>query len=68
MMFDAVREFYIGELPKLSIQVLLLFGVALYLLVVTLFEVHPVERRDGVCGLLELICSLLIVAIAIFVV
>jgi hypothetical protein len=67
MMFGVVGYAYVGELSELPIQVLLLFVVVLYLVMVTFLKVPPVEWRNGVRGLFELISSLFVVAFVILV-
>jgi hypothetical protein len=67
-MFNVVEEAYSGELSKLPIQVLLLFLVVLYLVMVTLRKVLPVEWSNGVRGLFELISGLFVVAFVIILV
>ena len=68
MKFNAVGKAYVAQLSKLTIQVLLLLVIVLYLIVVTSLEVGPVEWRDRVCGLVELIGSILVVIVVVIVI
>ena len=65
MMLDVVGKSYIAQLSKLTIQILLLLVVVLCLMVVTSLEVGPVERRDRIRGLIELVSSILVVIVVV---
>ena len=67
-MSDVIVKAYTAELFKLPVQFLLLLATVPHLIVVTLLETLPVEWRDGVRGLFELITSLFVVAFVILVI